>query len=303
MPSIPACNRPWQQAKLTNHGLQFDQANGMQQALLDGFFFVEPSAPIDLAPGDRFARHFYLPPPPNEPRGCAYRGFKTQTETELGPLQGYFCRDADQTEQFFLRSTHWQQLFPQAVCSLAQHLKALAIEVMLAVLKHLDIPRALWLKATGHCMTQAGTHTLTFNHFRPHVKARGLNVHKDSGWVTVLRSLEPGLEVLREGIWCPIDPRPGCFIVNFGCAMEILTRHTARPVAAVAHRVVQQRPEHAKEDRFSYALFLDSSLDKQMCEGLYTYKPEHGLELVADFEQLLTSILDQTYQPHSVGLY
>ena len=209
MPSIPACNRPWQQATLTNHGLQFDQANGMQQALLDGFFFVEPTAPIDLGAGDRFARHFYLPPPPNEQRGCAYRGFKTQTETELGPLQGYFCRDADQTEQFFLRSTHWQQLFPQALCSLAQHLKALAIEVMLAVLKHLDIPRALWLKATGHCMTQAGTHTLTFNHFRPHVKARGLNVHKDSGWSRFCAHWSLGLRFCARVSGARLTPGPG----------------------------------------------------------------------------------------------
>ena len=81
--------------------------------------------------------------------------------------------------------------------------------------------------ATGHALSGRGTYHLTFNHFRPEIDARGLNVHKDSGWVTVLRSLDPGLEVQRDGRWEPIDPEPGWFIVNFGCAMEIL--HETRP--------------------------------------------------------------------------
>ena len=85
--------------------------------------------------------------------------------------------------------------------------------------------------------------------------------------------------------------------------MEILTRHTATPVAAVAHRVVQQPHEPGKADRFSYALFLDSSLDKRFCKGLYRYRSAHGLELEIDFEQFLNTILKHTYEPHSVGLY
>ena len=75
------------------------------------------------------------------------------------------------------------------------------------------------------------------------------------------------------------------------------------PVAAVAHRVVQQPREPGREDRFSYALFLDSSLDKRLCEGLYTYRPQQGLALEADFEEFLQTILKHTYEPHSVGLY
>ena len=297
MTSTPGSEYQWQQAVLTGHRLHFAQADGLQWALRDGFFFVQPAQAFDLEAGDRFAQQFYLP------GSAAYRGFSTKTEAELGRHQGYFCRDADQTEQFFLRSSHWHRLFPEALRMQAHCMKALATEVLLAVLASLDIPPALWRKATGHCMASKGTHTLTFNHFRPQVNARGLNIHKDSGWVTVLRSLEPGLEVLREGLWCPIEPRPGCFIVNFGCAMEILTRHMATPVAAVAHRVVQQPRAPGKEDRFSYALFLDSSLDKGLCEGLYTYRPQQGLELEADFEQFLKSILEHTYEPHSVGLY
>lgn len=192
MTSTPGSEYPWQRAVLAGHRLHFDQVDGLQRALRDGFFFVQPLQAFDLAPGDRFARQFYVP------GHGAYQGFCRQTETELGRHQGYFCRDADQTEQFFLRSTHWHRLFPEALRLQAQCMKAMAIEVLLAVLASLDIPAVLWRKATGHCMASKGTHTLTFNHFRPQVNARGLNIHKDSGWVTVLRSLEPGLEVLQE---------------------------------------------------------------------------------------------------------
>ncbi|WP_208538563.1 isopenicillin N synthase family oxygenase [Pseudomonas aeruginosa] len=212
-----------------------------------------------------------------------------------------FPRDVDQVEQFFLESRFWQTVFPGPLLRQAERMRSFSLEVLRAVLAELDLPVELWDEATGRCLSMQGTYHLTFNHFRSHVRARGLNVHKDSGWVTILRSLEPGLEVLREGDWLPVSPRPGEFIVNFGCAMEILTRHSATPVAAVAHRVQEQLPGQA--DRFSYALFVDSSLDPRTCPGLFRYLPGHGLVLEADFEMFLNEILHNTYQENTQGLY
>ena len=125
------------------------------------------------------------------------------------------------------------------------------------------------------------------------------------GWVTVLRSLEPGLEVHRDGGWYPIDPVPGTFIVDFGCAMEILTRHTRTPVAAVAHRVTEQPPVRPASggDRFSYALFVDSSLDETACPGLFRYEPGVGLNLEMSFATFLSDILRNTYREDTSGLY
>ncbi|AJC60537.1 tRNA-dependent cyclodipeptide synthase [Streptomyces sp. 769] len=115
---------------------------------------------------------------------------------------------------------------------------------------------------------------------------------------------EPGLEVESDGEWRPIDPAPGEFIVNFGCAMEILTRNTTTPVAAVAHRVVEQRKASPDQhDRFSYALFIDSSLDESVVPGLFRYEPGTGLELEAKFGTFLDDILHNTYQQHTTGLY
>jgi 2-oxoglutarate-Fe(II)-dependent oxygenase superfamily protein len=281
------------------HGeLIFEQPAGLSHALRDGFFFVEQPAEMDLAAGDRFAKSFYHPLNPDDP----FSGFQRWTPENLAPREGYFCRVEDQTEQFFLEASLWRDIFPQALCAQAAEMRAFAVDILRAVLAHLDLPRRLWDEATGGCVSYRGTYHLTFNHFRPQFRVRGLNVHKDSGWVTVLRSLEPGLEVLRQGQWAPIDPLPGMFIVNFGCAMEILTRHTAMPVAAVAHRVAEQSLS-AKPDRFSYALFGDSSLDERICPGLFSYVPGNGLLFQMNFNDFVTKIVQDTYRRDTQGLY
>ncbi|WP_203225501.1 isopenicillin N synthase family oxygenase [Williamsia herbipolensis] len=294
----------WQLAQLQGEDLVFTTTDGLARALTDGFFYVQQPTGLDLAAGDRFAQSFYRPLEGGA--GDPYRGYQQWTSDQLGPHQGYFSRDADQTEQFFLESANWKRAYPTALVEQAHGMRDLALRIERAVLTHLDIPRELWTEATGHSLTPEGTHTLTFNHFRPEIAARGLNIHKDSGWVTVLRSTEPGLEVDRgDGDWVPINPIPGTFIVNFGCAMEILTRETKTPVAAVAHRVVQQPSEQhaAKPDRFSYALFVDSSLDKSVCPGLFTYKPNSGLHLEKSVDGFLDQILDNTYRRDTAGLY
>lgn len=294
----------WQVAELQDEEIIFDNVGGFEKALRDGFFFLKQPQGLDLIPGDRFSQNFYARSKQDEQRAIdPYTGFQKWTEKKLGKHQGYFCRDDDQTEQFFLESFWWHQVFPVELAAQAVRMKEFALVLLQAILKKLDLPERLWDIATGRCLSSQGTYTLTFNHFRSGIDARGLNVHKDSGWVTVLRSLAPGLEVLVNNDWYPIIPVDGMFVVNFGCAMEILMKHTATPVAAVAHRVTQQWKREGIPDRFSYAMFLDSSLNREICEGLYQYVPGHGLNLCAEFNQFLDEILKKTYTINSVGLY
>jgi isopenicillin N synthase-like dioxygenase len=122
--------------------------------------------------------------------------------------------------------------------------------------------------------------------------------------VKLYELLEPGLEVQRGREWVPIVPRQDAFIMNFGCAIEILTKATRTPVAAVAHRVVEQkeRPDGIA-DRFSYGLFVDSNLDTTQCAGLYRFDPQAGLILATDFNTFLDNILLNTYDRDTEGLY
>jgi len=290
----------WQSACLRAGRLEFATSPGIRQALDDGFFFVEQPLGLDLAAGDRFAQSFYLPASDGDP----YRGFARWTEARLAGHEGYYQREDDQTEQFFLERRFWDPVYPRALAHQAAAMTEFALAVLRAVLAELDLPTELWDEGTGRCLSGRGTYHLTFNHFRPSVRARGLNTHKDSGWVTVLRSREPGLEISRGARWVPIAPRPGCFIVNFGCAMEILTRDSRRRVAAVAHRVTEQPDTRGQRpDRYSYALFVDSSLDESVCPGLFTYRAGRGLELAMRFDTFLDEILRKTYQRDTSGLY
>ncbi len=292
----------WQTAELTEQGLGFGGEQALEQALDDGFFFIKKPPALRLDAGDRFAQNFYRDWTTGEHGD--YQGYRRWTPQSLAPRQGYHVRSEDQVEQFFLESAHWGDVFPGPLEAQAEQMRDFGVRVLRGVLAHLDVPRGLWDQACGGCLSGRGTYHLTFNHFRPEVAKRGLNIHKDSGWVTILRSIEPGLEVLKGDRWCPIDPKPDHFIVNFGCAMEILTRDTKVPVSAVAHRVRRQGPPRpASGDRFSYALFIDNSLDESICPGLFRYNHAEGLVFEMSFDRFLTDILSGTYNRDTQGLY
>jgi len=293
-----------QTSQIINNKLVFEKGKiGFNKALSDGFFFLKMPIDINLESGDLFATNFYKDKIANT-NADKYRGFKIYTPDKLAEHEGYYSREADQTEQFFLEQRFWDKIYPKELVELAKNLKKLSILILNEILTHLEIPENMWAKATGGCSNDDGMYHLTFNHFRPEKKIRGLNTHKDSGWITILRSLEPGLEAFINEKWTAIIPKPDCFIINFGCAFEILTQSTEQPVAAVIHRVVQQSKVNLrKEDRFSYALFADNSLDPIKCKGLYEYNKTKGLQLKMDFKTFLDNILKATYQEDTVGLY
>lgn len=292
-----------QVATIDEQYVVFDTPDGFDQARTDGFFFVSQPADLDLDAGDRFARGFYR----DKQAGTfdsEYVGYRDCTSDRVGARQGYFRRDDDQTEQFFLERRNWNEIFPEKLTQQAESMRRISVTILRHVLRELGIPQRIWDQATGGAVVDGGSYHLTFNHFRPDVAARGLNVHKDSGWVTLLRSTTGGLEVRTGDGWQDVMPKSGHLIVNFGCAMEILTRSTDRPVAAVAHRVKQQSPSMGLDtpDRVSYGLFVDSRLDRGDTSRLYEYS---GGQLVdrgspADF---VDDIVERTYETEGVGLY
>jgi hypothetical protein len=292
-----------QTSEIVNDKLLFDNhERGFLTALNDGFFFLKMPEELDLSGGDLFATNFYKNKEGAQIFLDQFRGFKQYTPDKLDKHEGYYCREVDQTEQFFLERRFWHKIYPLSLIDLAEKLKTLSIIILHNILSELGIPKEIWGQATGGCSDNTGMYHLTFNHFRPEKEARGLNIHKDSGWVTILRSIEPGLEAYINDQWLPITPKPGYFIVNFGCAFEILTKNMPQPVNAITHRVVQQT-SFKQQDRFSYALFADSSLNEELCKGLYEYDIKNGLVLKINFNTFLDNILKATYQEDTVGLY
>lgn len=79
--------------------------------------------------------------------------------------------------------------------------------------------------------------------------------HEDINVITLLLGAEEaGLQVRdRDGRWLPINPPPGCIVVNVGDMLQRLTNHR---LPSTSHRVVNPSPERARFPRYSLPFFL-----------------------------------------------
>ncbi|WP_372424366.1 2OG-Fe(II) oxygenase family protein [Salinarimonas chemoclinalis] len=243
-------------AALDGERLVFSEPHGFARAISEGFFLLAVPEGFDPGPGDRFARHFF-----EEPRGDAndvYRGYRSVAVP--GDYQGYFDRPHDQWENFYIERGNWNVL-PPDVARMGAAMSAIGIRVLRAVLSELAIPQDCWPAVTGGLSDFAGHQMLAFNHFRSDRPVRGSKFHRDSGWVTVLRSTDRGLLAYIDGRLRAVDPQPGFLIVNFGSSIEVFTERSPQPVRANVHGVVRTERDEDAEDRVSFVTFLDSALD------------------------------------------
>jgi isopenicillin N synthase-like dioxygenase len=84
--------------------------------------------------------------------------------------------------------------------------------------------------------------------------------HEDINVITLLLGAEEaGLQIRdRDGRWLPINPPPGCIVVNVGDMLQRLTNHR---LPSTTHRVVNPRPERARYARYSLPFFLHFAPD------------------------------------------
>lgn len=266
-----------ERAELAGDTLVFADPASCDRALSDGVFLLRIPDGLDISAGDAFARQFHL--------GASvvpYGRFRDILSDRFDdPLLGFHQR-VNQIEQFLLERRFWAGTYPPEIIELGEALTRLSRRVLRSVLTHVGIPAADWPRATGGCSRGAGSYHLTFNHYRPDYEAIGLSSHKDDGFLTILRTTSPGLEVSRRDRWEAVTPDPDCFVINFGLSMEILTASTARPVAAIMHRVARQ-----SGDRSSFGHFSSSSLAPGQGEGIYRYLPGLGLDRVCGSRELI----------------
>jgi len=256
-----------------------NQVNDFIKALELGFFLVKIPSEIDLKPGDRFVKNFFKPKDGNTNLD-QYRGYK---EVDLGqPYQGYFDREFDQWENFYIESSNWQKYLTPPLVLLGNQMTDLGITILKNVLKYLQIPEQIWTKVTSGLSDKKGHHMLAFNHFRSNKAVRGTKFHRDSGWVTVLRSWEPGLVALINDKIYAIDPVDKYFIVNFGSSIEVLTGALNTPARGNIHGVLRTIRKDTEEDRYSYVVFLDSNLSGKIYQLDNKMNPKF-LQTVADF--------------------
>ena len=275
-----------QVAHMNGSTLEFKSASARGQAFRDGVFMLAIPNSIDCAPCDRFSREFHK---------CfgkhPYSRFRHITGVELGdPLLGFHQR-INQIEQFLLEHRFWKAAFPQEIANVGLALTTIAGQILRSVLMLGDIPRRHWRTATGGCAAGMGSYHLTFNHYRPSLPGIGLPSHKDDGFMTILRTTEPGLEINRHDRWETVSPDRNHFIVNFGLAMEVLTQHSTLPVNAIMHRV-----RHQAHDRSSFGHFSSSYCEPGADAGIFAYDSEYGLRRVCASRELIDANDHEIYQ-------
>lgn len=265
-----------ERSRLKDGHLIFDHIGGFARALEQGFFLVEIPPFVNVGAGDKFALNFHRAKVGDE--GDEFRGYR---EIDVcGAYQGYFDRPYDQWENFYIEKSNWK-LLPATVRDLGQRMADVGLGVLRSTFDYLDIPLADWPVVSGGLTEDLGHQMLAFNHFRTEKNTRGCKFHRDSGWVTVLRSTEPGLFALVEDSLRAINPVSGYFIINFGSSFEVLTKNLTSPVKANIHGVAHIEPHLRSTNRTSYTVFLDSSLNGDIYQ--YQQGIPKAIQSVADF--------------------
>ena len=262
-------------ANIENGRLSFAREPDRRQAFADGIFLLRIPSDMDMTPADQFANQFY--------RGDAreHGHFKNLDASQFGDGLLGFHRRVDQIEQLLLERRFWATHYPAEITTLGEQMTALSRQIICAALDYSGIPRSVWTQASGSCAYGGGAYHLTFNHYRAQVAEIGVSSHKDDGFLTILRTTQPGLEINRHSHWEKVESSSEYFVIKFGLSMEWLTAHCEFPVAAILHRVTRQ-----SKDRTSYGHFSSSNFIPRD-QGIFTYCPLKGLERICDARELI----------------
>lgn len=255
-------------AEIHDGSLRFETPGGWRDALIRGLFYLKSPADLDHAAAVQFCESFYLertsdPPGPDD----RYRGFRGATFD--GSLLGYSDAGADQVERIQLELPLWDRYLPAAVTPILHQLNDVARLVVRGFFARCGVELAHVAQITGGMETNEALQYCIFNNFESRkVGADGFTPHKDSGFVQVMHSPEPGLEVWEDDRWAPVAPLPGYLIVINGHALEVLTTRLRTRAAAAYHRVrsIAARPAGQK-DRISFGVYIGPRFE----QDLYQY--------------------------------
>ena len=160
---------------------------------------------------------------------------------QYGELEGFIALENNQQTKLALRRERWDQHYPEHIAAFGRQLDSIGIAIIRAVFRQSGIPEALWDRASGGYASGGGDAFLNFVHYDTRTPDWGLRPHTDYGFVTILDTSAPGLQIEMDGGFEDVPVLPGHLIINFGEALNFITVHSDRAVSAVTHRVVSQR--------------------------------------------------------------
>ena len=178
---------------------------------------------------------------------------------QYGDLEGFISLENNQQTKLALRRHRWDEHYPTEIAQFGRQLDDIGRVVMGEVFCQSGIPEPLWSEASGGYTSGEGTAFLNFVHYDTAQPDLGLRPHTDYGFVTILDATSPGLQIELEGQFCDVPVLDGHLVINFGEALNFITQHSNRSVAAIVHRVTHQGAENPVRHGIVY--FANPDLD------------------------------------------
>ena len=237
-----------------------------------GVFYLKVPDWLDLEEARRFGRDILELESP-------YRNIR-----QYGELEGFISLENNQQTKLALRRHRWDEHYPTEIAQFGRQLDDIGRAVIREVFRQSGIPEELWTDASGGYSSGQGTAFLNFVHYDTSQPDLGLRPHTDYGFVTILDATSPGLQIELDGQFRDVPVLDGHLVINFGEALNFITQHSNRSVAAIVHRVTTQAASNPVRHGIVYFANpdLDGALKQFNAEG-----QEVGSSSVADlFAQL-----------------
>ena len=212
-----------------------------------GVFYLKAPDWLDLEVARRFGRDILDLKSP-------YRNIP-----QYGELEGFISLENNQQTKLALRRHRWDEHYPTEIAQFGRQLDDIGRAVIREVFRQSGIPEELWTDASGGYSSGEGTAFLNFVHFDTSQPDLGLRPHTDYGFVTILDATSPGLQIELEGQFRDVPVLDGHLVINFGEALNFITQHSNRSVAAIVHRVTSQAASNPVRHGIVY--FANPDLD------------------------------------------
>lgn len=235
--------------------------HGIAQVLIDDVlrlfkdFFA---LPLDIK------QHYHIPGTGGA-RGYTPFGVETAKGASLHDLKEFWHVGRELPTRHplgrFMRDNIWVQELPGfqlLTYQLFEAFDALGAKILRAVARNLMLPDAYFTDKVN-----LGNSVLRVIHYPPvldDVPNIRAGAHEDINVITLLLGAqESGLEVqARDGMWHPINPPPGCLVVNIGDMLQRLCNHI---LPSTSHRVTNPLAARARFARYSMPFFLHFNPD------------------------------------------
>jgi isopenicillin N synthase-like dioxygenase len=169
-------------------------------------------------------------------RDNAYRGYK-KGPSDYTSQEFYFDSENNQFESLYLNREAFikhPNTLPLELKTPVTEMLNISVLVLKSFLKAAGIPNNLWAEATNGAFDESiPEFNIGFNHYRSDKQVLGAIPHKDSGWLTLFYSVEPGLQAYINNNWVSINPIDGYFTVNFGFGLDVLTKNAKKTCCCI----------------------------------------------------------------------